>query len=225
VEKTVERPPALETADVEPDHRWVIRVWLLVVAFTLIMLARSWDVGVPFRDPEGKWFQHKLAYSLGVLAALALLDAVVSPGLSGWTPRRALLRLRDRWWGRRLGLAVSALVGYHIVYVDYRNLKSWDVYNHVRDGMLESWDRWLFFGHSPAVLLHDALGQGLTAHVLEAFYESFPTLVWIAFTAALVFCRRMRDGYVAIASAMWVWILGTATYYLIPSLGPFNEAP
>ena len=24
---------------------------------------------------------------------------------------------------------------------------------------------------------------------------------------------------------MWVWILGTATYYAIPSLGPFHSAP
>lgn len=225
MEKTIDRQSTVETADVEPDHRWVIRVWLLVAAFTVIMLARSWDVGIPFRDPDGRWFRFKLAYSLGVLAVLALLEALVSTRSAGWSVRRSLTRLRERWWNRRLVLAVTALVGYHIVYVDYRNLKSWDVFNHVRDGMLESWDRWLFFGHSPAVLLHDALGQGVSAHVLRDFYESFPTLVWIAFTAALVFCPRMRHGYVAIASAMWVWILGTATYYLIPSLGPFNESP
>ena len=29
--------------------------------------------------------------------------------------------------------------------------------------MLLRWDRWLFFGHSPAVLLHDLLGQDVAA--------------------------------------------------------------
>jgi len=35
----------------------------------------------------------------------------------------------------------------------------------------------------------------------------------------------VRDGYVFIASAMWAWILGVGSYYLIPSLGPFSSAP
>ena len=28
-----------------------------------------------------------------------------------------------------------------------------------------------------------------------------------------------------LASAMWVWILGVGSYYLIPSLGPFASDP
>jgi membrane-associated phospholipid phosphatase len=40
-----------------------------------------------------------------------------------------------------------------------------------------------------------------------------------------VFVDRIRDGYVFIASAIWVWILGVGSYYLIPSLGPFSSAP
>ena len=35
----------------------------------------------------------------------------------------------------------------------------------------------------------------------------------------------MRDAYVGIAAFVWVWILGTATYYLILSLGPFHAEP
>jgi membrane-associated phospholipid phosphatase len=30
---------------------------------------------------------------------------------------------------------------------------------------------------------------------------------------------------VYVGSAMWAWILGVGSYYLIPSLGPFHEAP
>src|SRR4029079_1404505 len=93
------------------------------------------------------------------------------------------------------------------------------------DGLLSSWDRWLFLGHSPAVLLHDVLGQHAAAWVLSAWYGAFPNLVLVAFPAAVVLAPRMRDAYAAIAAFVWVWILGTATYYAIPSLGPFHAAP
>lgn len=89
-----------------------------------------------------------------------------------------------------------------------------------------SWaGRWLFAGHSPAVLLHDLLGQHAAAWVLMGWYETFPTLVVVAFPAAVVLAKRMRDAYVSIAALVWVWILGTASYYAIPSLGPFDSSP
>ncbi len=91
--------------------------------------------------------------------------------------------------------------------------------------MLTAWDRWLFLGHSPAVLLHDLLGQHAAAWVLMVWYETFGTLVILAFPAAVVLARRMRDAYAGIAAFVWVWILGTATYYAIPTLGPFHQEP
>ena len=91
--------------------------------------------------------------------------------------------------------------------------------------MLLQWHRWLFLGHSPAVLLHDLLGQHVAAWVLMVWYKTFPTLVVVAFPAAVVLSRQMRDAFVFIASLVWVWILGTASYYAIPSLGPFSSAP
>ncbi len=47
----------------------------------------------------------------------------------------------------------------------------------------------------------------------------------LAVVGALVFADRIRDGYVLLISAMWVWVLGVASYYLIPTLGPFASAP
>nr|WP_246416683.1 phosphatase PAP2 family protein [Nocardioides luti] len=91
--------------------------------------------------------------------------------------------------------------------------------------MLLGWDRWLFLGHSPAVLLHDLLGQHVAAYVLMVVYESFSWLATVSFVAAITLTTRVRDGYVFIASAVWVWILGVGSYYLIPSLGPFHSAP
>jgi hypothetical protein len=133
--------------------------------------------------------------------------------------------LRWRWPLGRLALAWAALLAYNLSNFTYHNLKSWDAFNFPRDAMLTEWDRWLFFGHSPAVLLHEVFGQHAAAWVLMVWYETFPALVVVAFPAAVVMAKRMRDAYVGIAAFVWVWILGTATYYLIPSLGPFHAAP
>jgi membrane-associated phospholipid phosphatase len=202
-----------------------VRLWVLVALFAGVAVLRSLQVGIPFRDPGGAILRLRVLISLALFVVLALVDA-------GWRARRSEAggeRLRDvlrhRWPVRRLGLALGALLAYHLVYFSYHNLKSWDSFNHPRDTMLLRWDRRLFLGHSPAVLLHDVLGQHVAAYVLMVVYESFSTLITLAVVAAVVFVDRIRDGYVFIASAVWAWILGVGSYYLIPSLGPFWSAP
>jgi hypothetical protein len=209
----------------EEDHWWVLRVWALVVLFGAVTMAGSRHFGVPVRDPDGRFFLTRLSISLGILGLLVLLDAGVRARGTGWTPRKTLHVLRDRWTARRLALALTGLLAYYVVYSCYRNLKSWNVFNEPRDGMLQRWDRWLFLGHDPAVLLHDLLGQDVAAYVLTAVYVSFSTVVSVSVVAALVLPERVRQGYVFIASAMWVWILGVGAYHLIPSLGPFSHLP
>jgi membrane-associated phospholipid phosphatase len=61
--------------------------------------------------------------------------------------------------------------------------------------------------------------------VLAFVYRSFTYLVPLSVVGALVFLDRIRDGYVMLTAAIWVWILGVGAYYLIPSLGPFASAP
>src|SRR3954468_14335184 len=70
-------------ADAEDGHGWVIRVWLLVVAFVAVMLARSSAVGIAPRDPHGAIFVRRVAVSLAILVVLAVLDAVVRAGRGG----------------------------------------------------------------------------------------------------------------------------------------------
>jgi len=200
-------------------------VWILVALFAIVTGMWSYDVGIPLRDPHGTVFWSRIARSVVYFGLMALVDAGVRTGRRGWTVRKAVGVLRRRWTTRRLTLAMSGLLAYHVVYLCYHNLKSWDVFNQIRDGMLLGWDRWLFLGHSPAVLLHHLLGLHVAAYVLMVVYESFSRLVSLSFVAALVFTTRIRDGYVFIASAMWAWILGVGSYYLIPSLGPFSSAP
>ena len=207
------------------DARWVAPVWVVVALFAVVTVARSVQVGIGLRDPHGAIFVSRVALSLGLLLVLAGTEAVVRTRLAGLRLRAVPQVLRRRWTRRRLGLVLTGLLAYHLVYFCYHNLKSWDVFRQPRDAMLLGWDRWLFLGHSPAVLLHDLLGQHVAAYVLLVVYESFSTLVSVSVVASIALTDRVRDGYVFLASAIWVWILGVGSYYLIPSLGPFNSAP
>lgn len=222
---TAARPPGPAPVETRPRHRWALaRLWAVVLAFVAVGVARSVQVGIPFRDPHGEILLSRILTTAGVFAALVVLDGIRRAGRPLGV-RRVVTAVRERWTPRRLAVAWAALLAYHLTYFTYHNLKSWDVFNAPRDRMLEGWDRWLFGGHSPAVLLHDVLGQHLAAWVLMVWYETFPTLVVVAFPAAVVLSRRMRDALVGIAALVWVWILGVASYYAIPSLGPFQVAP
>jgi hypothetical protein len=204
---------------------WVLRVLALVVAFTLVAAFRSRQVDVPFRDPHGKLFSAKLLSTAEVLLVFVAVDIVIR-WLRGRSSGTTLWRTaRTRWTPYRIGMIALALVAYQVVYLSYRNLKSWDVFRAPHDDLLLKWDRWLFFGHSPAVLVHDLLGRDVAARFLTDWYEAFSTLVTLALVAALAFTPTVRSAYVFVVSAMWAWIIGVGSYYLIPSLGPFHAAP
>jgi membrane-associated phospholipid phosphatase len=200
-------------------------VLAIVVLFAIVAYARSRQVDIPFRDPHGKLFSHKIVSTAETLLLFVAGDIVVRwvrgrrRGISLWETARA------RWTPYRIGMIPLALVAYQVVYLCYRNLKSWDVFRTPQDDLLQQWDKWLFLGHSPAVLLHDLLGRGFAARFLTDWYESFSTVVTIALVAALAFTPTVRSAFVFVVSAMWAWILGVGSYYLIPSLGPFHAAP
>jgi hypothetical protein len=198
-------------------------VWLTVLAFGLVAFVWSHHVGVGFKDPGGRMFAGKVTYSLSGLAIALVLDAAWRWWRGG--RRSVLATLAERWSPERLVLMVTGLLAYHLVYFCYRNLKSWDAFNTPRDEWLLRFDRDLFGGHSPAVLLHDLLGTHTAAYVLMVVYKSFTYLTATSVVIALVFSRDIRRGYVFLVAAMWTWILGTASYYLVPSLGPFASAP
>jgi hypothetical protein len=214
-----------ERAESGSPWAWKLRVLALVVGFAAIAWARSRQVDIPIKDPHGKLFRAKLPDTAEMLLVFVAVDVVVRwlrgrrDGATLWST------VSTRWTPYRIAMIIAGLVAYFVVYVSYRNLKSWDVLLSPHDQMLLRWDRWLFLGHSPAVLLHDLLGQGLAARLLTDLYESFSWLVTIALVAALAFTPTVRQAYVFVVSAMWAWILGVGSYYLIPSLGPFHAAP
>ena len=204
---------------------WNAGLWSLVATFMTITLVRSWLVGIPLRDPHGEILLSRLGLSAAISVVLVAVDTILRTAPPRLRPRVLARTLLARWDRTRLLLVAQGLLAYHLVYFCYHNLKSWDVLNSPRDQVLLGWDRWLFLGHTPAVLLHDLLGQHVAAYLLMVVYESFSTIVSISFVAALVLPDRVRDGYVFIASMVCVWILGVASYYAIPSLGPFQSDP
>ena len=224
--RTTEAPTTVdEETSSAHEWAWKLRVLAIVVVFALIALARSRQVDIPFRDPHGKLFASKIVSTAETLLAFVAID-IAWRWFRGRRDGRSLWQtIRTRWTPYRIVMIVAALLAYQTVYLSYRNLKSWDVFLSPQDDMLLKWDKWLFFGHSPAVLLHDLLGQDAVAPLLTTWYEFFSTLVTLALVAALAFTPTVRSAYVFIVSAMWAWIIGVGSYYLIPTLGPFWSAP
>lgn len=198
---------------------------VVVTVFTALTVARSQALGIPLRDPGGEFVVHRVAITLAVALVLVVLDAVRRVGRRDLSWSRVRVALREKWTPRRTGLAAGALAAYHLTYFDYHNLKSWNALRGLKDAELTRWDEWLFGGNSPAVLLHDLLGTDAAAAFLIFVYESFPTLVAFSFVAAVVLPREIRDGLVFLSSLVWVWILGTVCYYVLPTLGPWDFSP
>jgi len=209
-----------------PGTATAIAVGAVTLAFVLLTLVRSDQIGIGLRDPEGTFFLRKLPNAVLAFAGLSVTDVAWRTHRAGWSRAELRRQALSRWGVRRLGLLLGALVAYHLVYVCYRNLKSWDALLAPRDENLVAVDAWLFLGHSPNVLVHDLLGTGEpTAHALALVYESFAKLVSFGIVAAPVFVTRARAGMVLPVAGMWAWILGTASYYLVPSLGPVYARP
>ena len=216
---------SLENAESGLSRYTVIALWSVIAVFAVITLARSVAVDVPIRDPGGKIVLERLWIAVEWLLALVLADALVA---SLWRHRslRAIPRmLRERWPWCRVWPVGMAVFAYHLVYVCYRNLKSWDAFNGNRDHELQAVDRVIFGGQTPAVLLHDLFGEHAAAIVFADIYNSFPKLVTVSVVGTLVFVRPVSRAYLFLCSMIWVWILGTATYYAVPSLGPFATYP
>lgn len=137
-------------------------------------------------------------------------------------------RVRTHWTRERLMLVVMGLVCFYITYVSYRNLKSFlpFVMGPVKyDRELHLVDHAFFFGHDPAIVLHNLLGTGLAAHFLSTVYLWFLPLVPLALTGWLIWSRNLSFGYWFATSQCIAWSLGTLSYYALPTLGPGFRYP
>jgi hypothetical protein len=181
-------------------------------------------------DPEGFLGPSWLRLPMLVFGAL-LLDML--PRIIWYArlkPRASVQVFKDRWnshWNReRITLVVMGLVCFYITYVSYRNLKSFlpEAMGLTKyDRPLHLLDQALFFGHEPALVLHDILGTGIVAHFLSTIYLWFLPMVPLVLTAWLIWSRNISYGYWFATSQCLAWSLGTASYYALPTLGPGFE--
>jgi hypothetical protein len=178
-------------------------------------------------DPEGSFLGPSwLRLPLLLFGALLLDMLPRTLWYSKLNPRLMPAIVRERWrthWNRdRLTLVALGIISFYIVYVSYRNLKSFlpFVRGTMYDYELHKLDRTLLFGHDPATALHTLLGEGFMAWPLSYVYLWFLPLVPLAVTAWLVWSRNLSYGYWFVSSQCIAWTLGTASYYALPTLGP-----
>ena len=203
----------------------------MAIATMLAALIATNAVGLPLRDPDHVAALYLALVGFGVVVLVGL-DIVLRAGRqSGRFPpsRAAMRRIRRERWTLGRGMAVaSAVVGFYVTYLAYRNLKS--VVPLLRPGdlfdrQLADLDRALFGGNDPAALLHTLLGVGLPTHVLSSAYVAFIVFLPLTIGLALVYSRDVHAGLFYTTAQSINWGLGAASYFLLPSLGPVYVEP
>jgi hypothetical protein len=210
------------------------RAWTLLVVNAAVMGALAVLVAVIYDrkliDPEGSFLGPSWLRLPLLLFGALLLDLLPRTlWQSKMDPRLMPALVRDRWrthWNReRLTLVALGIVCFYVVYVSYRNLKSFlpAVRDVKYDRELHMLDHLLLFGHDPAIALHTLLGESWAAWPLSYVYLWFLPLVPLAVTAWLVWSRNLSYGYWFVTSQCIAWTLGTLSYYALPTIGPGLE--
>ena len=207
------------------------RAWVLMVVLAAGMAA--WAViealvlGKTLVDPEGSFLGPSYIRLPILLLGALLLDLLPLTIWNSWRAPTAIpsivrTRLRTHWTKERITLVVMGIVCFYVVYVTYRNIKSFlpFVIEVKYDRELHLLDHALLFGHDPATVLHTVLGTGVAAHVLSYVYLWFLPMVPLVVTGWLVWARNLSYGYWFVTSQCLAWTLGTISYYALPTLGP-----
>jgi hypothetical protein len=217
-----------------PRARFVNRphvpVVLLAAAMAVATVVMAMALDLPLRDPDGLAGPAYVRLPL-IIAIMFALDVIPRTFVRwrGGSRLRAAARavIADRWSGQRFALVLTGLVSFYVIYVAYRNLKSFLPF--ARDGLADpgllDLDRAMAFGQDPATLLHTILGTGVSAHVLSVIYIFFLVFVPMSLGAALVWSRDLRSGYWWVTALCVNWVLGVLSYYVLPSLGPAFVLP
>ena len=201
----------------------------IAVFMGVLAIITGQALGYPLRDPDG--FLGPAWVRLPMLCLGAFIADILPRTL--WRARgkpsqfrtEARLLIREHWTRERITLVVLGLICFYVTYVSYRNLKNFLPFvrgDKTRQGDFElhKLDQWLLFGNDPAVLLHQLLGTGFSAHALSYVYLIFLPMVPISVTIWLVWSRNVSFGYWFVTAQCIAWSLGTASYYMIPTLGP-----
>ncbi len=137
---------------------------------------------------------------------------------------RYLKTLRDPiWWLFTVRLVLSTALVIHVY--GWLKVMLQLVHPTVYDTQLWQVDRWLFFGHSPNVLLLYAFGQPKVLELIDAGYGRL--FLWTLLGSLPFFFSfasdRLRLAWASGAST--VWLGGAWLYALLPTLGPCYVFP
>lgn len=216
------------------DALGVLRRWpytfvvLLSIFVGSLALAVSAYLGIPVRDPEGflgpSYVRLPALGILFVAGGISIQSIARARSLRVWGEAKRIIS--EEWTWARLAHVGLGLIAFYVCYVSYRNLKGFlpIVLDGVQyDAALTKLDQWLFFGRYPALVLHDWLGTGIAAQVLSTFYISYLILVPISLAALLVWNRDISLGAWYATALSLNWVLGVASYYALPTVGPAFE--
>lgn len=204
--------------------------WLITVVMLTATVLIAWEQNLPIRDPDAV-IPGYIRMPAIVLAAI-LLD--IAPRAL-WQSRNQLKQLpeewrrvaRDRWPASHWLFALSGVGAWYLCYAAFRNLKSFVPF--VNEGLEDSWmarlDATLFLGNDPASMLHTLFGTGVAARLFSAVYIIWIFLVPVSIAIALVWTRQRRAGAWYVTAVSFDWLLGAATYLMLPSLGPIYSDP
>ena len=182
-------------------------------------------IGQGLTDPDGSLGPSYVRLPLMLLGAF-VADVVPRTLWRMRGKRRGFLLearrlVAEHWSHERIRLVVVGLVSFYVTYVAYRNLKNFvpRVNGSNHDLLLHRIDRALMFGHEPAVLLHQLLGETLAAHVLDFVYLLFLPVSPFSLVVFLVWAS-VRNGYWYATAQCLAWAFGTVSYYALPTTGP-----
>ena len=201
----------------------------LVLALATVLVA--WAEDLPIRDPDGVVVPTYVRLPIILLLAW-LLDVVPRAVLrSGrhwsrlWSDFRAVAR--ERWTRRHVVFAVSGLGTWYVCYAAFRNLKSYVPFVNGRlfDDTFHDLDRVIWLGHDPASVLHSLFGTTWAAEFFSAVYVVWIVLIPVTLAIALVWTRHPAAGSWFVTAVAVDWLLGVATYFAFPTLGPAYSRP
>ena len=202
------------------------------IAAVMLAVTVAWGsaYGLGLRDPDGiiGWRFSFVLMLVGGFVALDVVPRAIAAARSNGTPTGATLvaLARERWPWRRIGFVVGAIVAFYATYLCYRNVKSYLplARPEMVDSDLANFERGVF-GTDPSTLLHQLLGSGVSAQVLSTIYLLFLTFVPISVGVALVWSTDRAGGLWWVSVLSLNWVLGVASYFLLPSMGPAFVEP